>query len=82
MLKFLIIVACIYFFFLLVGRYLFPWLLRYYVKRFQKNIFNQHTEKTSSENTNGDVHINFTPDRNEKHSSDNIGEYTDYEEIK
>ena len=82
MLTFLIVVACIYFFFLFVGRYLFPWLLKYYLKRFQKNMFNQQPEETSSEPEHGSVHINFTPDKNEKYSSDNIGEYTDYEEIK
>jgi hypothetical protein len=81
MLKFLIIVACIYFFFLLVGRYLFPWALRLFVKRLQKKMFGSQTEYTDHNQDDDSVHINYSPERKKTHD-DSVGEYTDYEEIK
>ena len=81
MLKFLIIVACIYFFFLLVGRYLFPWALRHFAKRLQKKMFGSQTDYPDHSHDDGSVHINYQPET-KKTFDDTIGEYTDYEEIK
>jgi len=68
---------------MLVGRYVLPFVLRYYMKRFSKKFY----ESTNNENyeqaynKEGEVKVDYSNDQKKKQNID-IGEYVDYEEIK
>ncbi len=82
MLDFIFWIIILYFSFQIIGKFLFPYLLKYFLKRFQQN-FNQHESPIDSNRKEGETNVEFVPDtKNKKNkSSDNIGEYIDYEEI-
>lgn len=83
--NFLLFILITYFVFIILFRLVVPFLLKRFVNRMQKNIFNQnpnnyyqHQPKTKKK---GDVSIDFIPPKS-KSSTDKVGEYVDYEEIK
>lgn len=84
MFEFLLVVLIIYIVLVILIRFVFPFLIKRFVKRVQRNLFeqndnyqNQHYESTK----NGEINVDFIPPKS-KTSTDNVGEYVDYEEIK
>ena len=80
--KILFIILIIYLLLVLAGKYLFPYILRYYVKRFSRKFYNgmEHFNQGNPYKKEGEIHID-NPDKNKSHTSD-VGEYVDFEEIK
>jgi len=74
----------IYLVFRLITMYVMPWLLRKFIERQRKKFYGEdhskrgHSKQSSDERE--DVHINIKGKK--KVSSDDIGEYVDFKEIK
>jgi len=70
-------------------RYVFPRLLLYWVKRKQKKMMEQmginpddlKNPNNDKKGREGDVSIDKVPDKDKKGSTENMGEYVDFEEI-
>ena len=88
-LNFIMILVLIWLGFTLFFRYIFPRLLLYWVKRKQKkmmeqmginpeDLMNPNKEKKGRE---GDVSIDQIPDKDKKGSTENMGDYVDFEEV-
>ncbi len=88
-LNFIMILILIWLGFSLFFRYVFPRLLLYWVKRKQKkmmeqmginpeDLMNPNKEKKGRE---GDVSIDQVPPKDKKGSTENMGEYVDFEEV-
>jgi len=88
-LNFIMILVLIWLGFSLFFRYVFPRLLLYWVKRKQKKMMEQmginpedhmnpNKEKKGRE---GDVSIDKSPVKDKKGSTENMGEYVDFEEV-
>ena len=75
---------------MLSGRYIFPFVLRYFMKRFSKkfnermnnNIKNQPFYKDEEPYKEGEIKIEYTPEKNKSQHSVDDGDYVNYEEIK
>jgi hypothetical protein len=86
----LLIILVIYYAGVLFFRIIFPFLLKWYIKRKLKqkgfDVEGNNTNFNQSNNKQkvGQVNISHIPDNNEnkKDDDDNDGEYVDYEEIK
>lgn len=83
--KILFTIIAIYLFFRISVRYLFPWLLKAYIKKIQKRYYEQNgfssdNNQQKTNKGNPKVTINY-PGRKKHFDIDDI-EYTDYEEIK
>lgn len=80
--KVLLIIIGIYFFIMLAGRYVLPFLLRGYVKHYSRKFYDEmEAERNASVKKEGETNISHNPGKNKK-QLDNEGEYVDYEEIK
>lgn len=84
-LNFVMILILIWLGFSLFFKYVFPRLLLYWVKRKQKKMMEQMgikpedmKEKKTKE---GEVNIDQVPNKDKKGSTDNVGEYVDFEEV-
>ena len=84
-LNFLMILVLIWLGFSLFIRYVFPRLLLFWVKRKQKAMMEQMgikpedvKEKKTKE---GEVSIDQVPEKDKKGSTENMGEYVDFEEV-
>lgn len=84
-LNFIMILILIWLGFSLFFRYVFPRLLLLWVKRKQKKMMEQMginpddlKEKKTRE---GEVNIDKTPGKDKKGSTENLGEYVDFEEV-
>ncbi|MCK5080198.1 MAG: hypothetical protein KAR09_09645 [Bacteroidales bacterium] len=70
-------------------RYVFPRLLLYWVKRKQKKMMEQMginpedlmNPKKEKKGREGDVSIDKVPGKDKKGSTENMGEYVDFEEV-
>jgi len=90
-LNFILIIILIWLLFSLFVRYVFPRLLLYWVKRKQKKMMeqmgldpdnlDQNMKKAKKDKKEGEVSIDKKPGNGKKGSSDNVGEYVDFEEI-
>jgi hypothetical protein len=84
-LNFVMILILIWLGFSLFFRYIFPRLLLYWVKRKQKKMMEQmgiNPDDLKEKKTRvGEVNIDKVPDKERKGSSDNVGEYVDFEEV-
>jgi hypothetical protein len=84
-LNFIMILILIWLGFTLFIRYVFPRLLIYWVKRKQKKMMDEmglgQKEKTGKKKKVGEVKIDKVPDKDKKGSSENMGEYVDFEEV-
>ncbi|NTW34150.1 MAG: DUF4834 family protein [Bacteroidetes bacterium] len=82
MLKVILIIIIIYFALQLAARYLFPLLIKYFIKRvskkFQENINNAADEQSYKKE--GETHIEYNSEKKQNKSSE-VGEYVDFEEI-
>ncbi len=81
MLNFLLWIILIYLLFRIAVRYLFPFLVKWYLKRFQQRFYEQNPHIRNNEKTSpdGKVHIK-RPGRQKKNDKD-IGEYINFEEV-
>ncbi|MDT8394340.1 MAG: DUF4834 family protein [Bacteroidales bacterium] len=84
-LNFIMILVLIWLTFSLFIRYVFPRLIIYWVKRRQKNMMDEmgfkQEAKKSDKKKEGEININQTPKKDKKGSTENLGEYVDFEEI-
>ncbi len=64
----------------LIARYAFPYILKYFFKKMQGQVF-QQTYGSDVKQKEGETVINYVPEKKNP-ESDTIGEYVDYEEIK
>lgn len=84
-LKFLFIIIMIYYFFKVLGRWIFPFLVKRWMKRFQKRFFEQnpHINPDFDRGKEGEVNIKYNQQQNTGNkNNENIGDYVDFEEIK
>ena len=84
-LNFVMILILIWLGFSLFIRYIFPRLLLYWVKRKQKSMMEQMgmkpDDKKENKSKEGEVSIDQNPKKDKKGSTENMGEYVDFEEI-
>lgn len=84
-LNFVMILILIWLGFSLFFRYVFPRLLLFWVKRKQKKMMDQMGIKPDDINDKktkeGEVNIDQVPNKDKKGSTDNVGEYVDFEEV-
>lgn len=85
--KFVIICLAIYGFGYLFFRVILPWMLKRFVKRFAKKMNpefekREKEEKAKKKMKEGDIKIDFVPEKKEDQSSTPTVDYVDYEELK
>ena len=82
MLKFIIIIILAYYLLKLLSRALLPFLLKYIVKKAEGNAFYGDMNGGSAEKEEGEVTIDYSPSEEKKRkSSDDKGEYVDFEDV-
>ena len=64
----------------LLGRYIFPYLLKSYVKKKQSEFNQQFSQSPSNEEKEGEVTIKTKPKKSKSDTS-KIGEYIDFEDV-
>ena len=62
-------------------RYVFPFLLMRYFKKKQKEFMGKMQDGQTQQKQPGEVNVNFDPDKSGKTKLNDIGEYTDYEDV-
>ena len=62
-------------------RYVFPFLLMRYFKKKQKEFMGKMQNGQKQQRKTGEVNVNYDPDNPAKTKSDDIGEYTDFEDV-
>lgn len=82
--KFLFFVGIIYLIFRFIGRYVFPFLIKRFVKKAQKNFYSQHQNYNNSQQAQkeGEVNIKYNKQKQSKRDKDKLGDYVDFEEVK
>lgn len=81
LIKFILIVVLVYYIFKFAGRYLLPFLLKFFIKKAGKKQDNQR-KSSSRRRKDGEVSIDYMPQKNRNLNTDNVGEYIDFEEFK
>ena len=82
LLKFLFIAVLVYYSFRFLMRVLLPFLLKYLIKKTGSNIFGSDMAGENPGRAEGDVSIDYSPNSTEKKkTSDDEGEYIDFEEL-
>ena len=80
MLKFIFWIVIFYIIYRVLIRYVFPFLLRYFLKNSQEKFYKQNPNIKRKKN--GEVSIDYMPEKDIKRDKENkLGEYVDYEEI-
>ena len=85
--RFLLILIVIYYVFKLLVRYIFPFIVKRYLSKVQKQFYNQnpHLDPDEQKKKEGEVKVDFNSERKENkndNSTDDFGDYIDFEEIK
>ena len=80
LIRFILIIFLIYYFFQLLISYVIPFFLKRYITKKQNTYYGQNTDFQKKKS--GKVNIDYSPDKNKKEKNDHLGEYVDYEEIK
>lgn len=84
-LNFIMILVLIWLGFTFFIRYVFPRLLIYWVKRKQKKMMDEmgfkQEDTVKKKKKVGEVNIDKVPGKDKKGSSENMGEYVDFEEV-
>ena len=62
-------------------RYLFPFLLARYIKKKQEKFFGNIDNDNEYIKDEGEVSIDYAPGKSKRIELDNIGEYTDFEDV-
>lgn len=81
MLRIILTFILIYLIFRILTTYVFPWLVRWYLRRFQNRFYrdNPWHQQQQQHKKEGEVNISGAPPKSKK---DQLGEYVDFEEIK
>lgn len=81
--KIILILIALYYLFYLGFRYVFPWLLKRYIRKTQEKFYGNRTQQSRNNKSKkeGEVNIDYMPDNGKKKKSSDLGEYVDYEEI-
>ncbi len=84
LLRFLLTVFFIYFAFRVLSTYIFPWMVRRSVNKYKDRFYeeNPHLKRDRNQKKEGQVTIHRISPEKEDKIPDDLGEYTDYEEIK
>ena len=80
LIRFILIIFLIYYFFQLLFSYVLPFLLKRYIASKQNKFYNQ--DVNIHKKKQGKINIDYTPEKDKKPKQNNIGEYVDFEEIK
>lgn len=78
MLRLILWIIIIYILFRLLVRYVFPFLVRYFVKKSQDKFYEENPNIRRKKE--GEVSIDYVPEKDKK-KKDDEGEYVDYEEV-
>jgi len=72
----------IYIAFKVFTRFLFPYLLKHYLTKYQQKFYQQNAD-VDPNRKEGDTNVDFVPENKSKKNknTENLGEYIDYEEI-
>ena len=62
-------------------RYVFPFLLMRYFKKKQKEFMGKMQDGQAQQKQPGEVNVNIDPEKSIKTKLNDIGEYTDYEDV-
>jgi len=78
----ILILALIYYAFKIIGRYVFPLILKKMMGKVEKKFNEQQHRKTSNQQPvkEGETVIDKTPNQAKK-TNDQVGEYVDYEDV-
>jgi len=82
LLRFIFIVALVYYGFKLVARYVMPWVITRFIKKQQQKFNDMNGVNNSSYDTKneGEVHIKIKKPKSAK-NDDGFGEYVDFEDV-
>jgi predicted membrane protein len=82
LLKFIFVVILIYYAFRILFKYVFPYILKHYIKKTQSKYFYQEEElKKVKKKKEGKVNIDYVPEKDKEKKDTDLGEYVDFEEI-
>lgn len=82
LLRFLVIAISIYLFFRVLTGYVLPWILKFWLKRFQKRFYDQNPHIRKDKNyQEGRVTIKKVKEDESANIPDNFGDYVDYEDV-
>ncbi len=72
-----------YLIFRIFTAWILPMIARWYINRFRKKFYerNPHARQSGERKKRGDIHITYKSSA-EKTSTDDLGEYVDFEEVK
>ena len=80
-LKIILAFVLFYYLFVVVIRYVVPYLLRRQFRKTQENFY-RRANQNENKSREGDVNFGFNKDKKSSKKDDDLGEYVDYEEIK
>ncbi|PCJ82448.1 MAG: DUF4834 domain-containing protein [Flavobacteriales bacterium] len=83
LLRTILIILLIYFVIRLFTRYVMPFLLRMFVNKAQRNFEQKMNEMhgQQEQRPEGEMRVDYNPNKNQKKKKDDDGEYVDYEEV-
>lgn len=80
--RLLLIILIIYAIYRILARYVFPFAVRYYLKRMEREFYNRNPHlRDEPKKKEGDVTIEQQPGKTKGKISDDTGEYVDYQDI-
>lgn len=83
-LRVLIIIVLLYYLFKILVRYLFPYLVKTFLNRAQKQFYEQNPHLDPEQKSNqkeGEIKVNKKAGKSPEKGDSEFGEYVDYEEI-
>ncbi|MCF8302378.1 MAG: DUF4834 family protein [Bacteroidales bacterium] len=88
MLKLIFYIILFYLIFKVMVRYVFPFLVRLYLKSVRKKFYQQNPhyrqqqqQQRQKKRKDGEVTIEYMQHKQRQPSTDNVGEYVDYEDV-
>jgi hypothetical protein len=83
LLRFLAIVIMVYLFFRVLTAFILPWLVKFWLKRFQTRFYDQNPNLRKDQDTKeGEITIKKVAQDETGIIPDDFGDYVDYEDIK
>lgn len=80
--KFLVVVVIIYMVFKVLGGFILPWIIRVWLKRFQKRFYDQNPHiRNDKDYQEGKVTIKKVKEEESANIPDDFGDYVDYEDV-
>jgi hypothetical protein len=80
----LFIIIIVYYIFRLLVRFVFPFILKNYLKKAQRKFYdaNPHLDPEPDKQNEGEIKVKSKSQQDTKSKDQDFGEYVDYEEIK